>query len=279
MNRAVRKEFKGKLPEKLFSGIETIEKSIDKKKINPTEKRAVFDLDNTLLIGDIGDALFARLKEAEKKESVKVDGTKINFSWSEYRNLIKTGNSEKAYKDVVKSMSGIPLATVKAFTRELIHNDFMYIEIEEEKVPIPFVNPVMETLINFLNALNYKIFVISASNATSVKLICREFFDIPEENAFGIESVLKKIDEKLSIFTNELIDPVPVGEGKARLYIKEKGDVLPLIVAGDSLWDVPLLKTVHEDGIPMWIGDDESRAREIISMLGEKSGNFLFVKR
>ena len=106
MKRAVRKEFKGRLPEKLFSGIETLEKSIEKKQIDLPEKRAVFDLDNTLLIGDIGDALFARLKEAEKKESVKIDGTEINFSWSEYRNLIKTGNGEKAYRDVVKSMSG-----------------------------------------------------------------------------------------------------------------------------------------------------------------------------
>jgi len=279
MNRAVKKEFKKKLPEELFSAIEKLERSISKQKFKIDQKRAVFDLDNTLLIGDIGDALFAQLKDAEKKDSVKMDGSRINFSWTEYKNLIKTGKSEKAYRDVVKSMSGIPVKTVLAFTRELIFNDFMYIEIENERVPIPFVNPVMEILVVFLKKLNYEIFVISASNAMSVKLISKEFFDIPEENAYGIESRIRKIDRELSIFTNELIEPAPVGEGKAQLYFKEKGDILPLIVVGDSRWDIPLLKTVHKNGISIWVGEDENIAKDIALMLEDRHDNLLFVKR
>lgn len=279
MNKSVRKEFKKKLRVELFKAVESLENSILKSEVKVSEKRAVFDLDNTLLVGDIGDALFARIKDAEKKDSIKIDRTGINFSWSEYKSLIASGNSEKAYRDVVKSMSGIPVKTIQAFTRELIFNDFMYIEIDGERVPIPFVNPDMEIFVSFLKALNYEIFVISASNAISVKLICEEFFDIPEENAYGIESQKRKSDEELMVFTNELIDPVPVGEGKTKLYLKEKGDILPLIVAGDSQWDIPLLKTVHDNGIPIWIGDDDSQAEEVKSKLKNKGKNFLFVKR
>jgi len=59
VKRAVKKEFKKKLPEELFFAIEKLEKSISNHKFKIDQKRAVFDLDNTLLIGDIGDALFA----------------------------------------------------------------------------------------------------------------------------------------------------------------------------------------------------------------------------
>ncbi len=275
MNKSVRKKFKNLLPQELFSAVEDIEK----KAANFDKKKAVFDLDDTLLVGDIGDALFARLKDSEVKKSIKVDGTKINLSWNEYRNLVSTGDYDKAYRDVVKAMSGIPVKAVRDMTRELIYNDFRYITIEDERVPIPYIYPDMATLIQFLKALDYEIYVISASNAVSVQVICREFLGLTPANSIGIRSKLNKFEDEDYIFTNELIEPIPIGEGKASIYREISGDINPLIVGGNSLSDVPMMKLVDDEGMIFWVDGSEAAFNKFISLIGKDEKKFLRIQR
>ena len=57
-----RKLVKAEIPKALISKIDAIETFVrNRESGEPKDKIAVFDLDNTLLIGDIGDAVFAQL--------------------------------------------------------------------------------------------------------------------------------------------------------------------------------------------------------------------------
>ncbi|MCK4836127.1 MAG: HAD family hydrolase, partial [Candidatus Aminicenantes bacterium] len=165
--------------------IEHLQPRINSHNPNVHQKIAVFDLDNTLLIGDIGDAVFAQLKKYESEQLLTIQQKPMPLEWQEYRHLIHKGKQEKAYKRVVTCMAGLPLNTLLQTTRNIIHSTSNNIHINGDTVPVPTVNPTLYSLIRYLKKKGFRIFIISASNHYSVRMIARELFDLPETSAFG----------------------------------------------------------------------------------------------
>ncbi|MEN8152825.1 MAG: haloacid dehalogenase-like hydrolase [Acidobacteriota bacterium] len=242
------------------------------------DKTAIFDLDNTLLIGDIGDALFARLKNLEKKNSLKTDGSKIAFTWKQYRDLIEKGNKIEAYKNVVTCMEGISISIIENLTKEIMNSDFRYIEHEKEKIPVPAINEIMKKFMELLKSLDYKVYIISASNIYSVRFIAGYFFRIPAEQAFGIETELTLNSNKEYILSGRLKEPVPVGSGKVDLYRLKEGNHSPLIAAGDSIPDIPMMELVDKKGFNIWVGNDEQVFKKIKGSV-KNPKNFYYFNR
>jgi len=246
---------KDEIPKTLLSRIAVLErfaKNPDNRR--PEDKIAVFDLDNTLLIGDIGDAVFAQLL---------LDKMPIHFSWRAYRDLIKAKRKREAYERVVTAMAGIPVDTLIETTRRVMNCGLSVLKPEDAEVPVPKPHPRMLALLKLLKSYGYKIYIISATNQYSVRLVAREFFNLPEFRVFGIKPVVRKKQDphkgEIKVLSETLERPVTVEEGKAELYKKAIGSTPPLIAAGDSTTDIPMLNLTGIPGLVIWVGTDEKQ--------------------
>ncbi len=207
---------------------------------------ALFDLDNTLIIGDIGEAVFAQLL---------VDGVRLGRTWSEYEGLLRYDQAA-ACKLVVEAMAGLSVREVNRVTLKVLNDPTPYISIEDACVPVPKPHRLMRELIYFLQRLGYSSYIISASNQISVRIVSSMFFEIPESHVFGMVS--KTID---GVLTPTLVEPYPVSAGKVEVYRKFIHSCPPLITASDSIVDAPMLGLTDPMGLSIWVGKSRGSYR------------------
>jgi len=253
---------KNRLPAGLLKRLEQIEEWVATPESAVQEKIAVFDLDNTLLIGDVGDALFSQLKIEQQKGPVTVDGQPIPLTWPQYRDILETRGKLEAYPLITTAMAGIPVQTVRNATRRAMYGMQSFLEIEGEKIPVPVPHPVMQALVFYLHALDYKVFVISATNRESVQWVAEEFFGIPRHRSFGMKLASSRREgrdgEMEEVFEDRIDGPITVEEGKVEIYRRMVGETPPLITGGDSNTDIPMLKMAHPGGLIIWVNNDPS---------------------
>ncbi len=222
---------------------------IEKLNILPVEQHsyAAFDLDNTLLIGDIGHAVFATLIN---KNIVK------NFTWKEYIEMREVG-IEAALKKIIEVMNGIELETLKTITENIIESKDEFIEVEGVKMRTPKPNSVMASIISLLKTKGIDVYVVTASNKISADIICWKFFGIPSSNVLGAESKIK--NGKIQFKSETMI---PFAEGKVKT-LKKKFKEQPIITGGDGIWDKYLLDYTNKKGIRLWLGNDETEYQKL----------------
>jgi 2-amino-1-hydroxyethylphosphonate dioxygenase (glycine-forming) len=205
----------------------------------------VSDLDNTLIINDIGEALFGQLMS---------DNLIHNFTWSDYLRLIKENKVREAYIKMITCMAGMNEQKIKDALRAITQQRSGYIKFYEGhnliRIPMPFPNQVLLRLIEFLKGQQFDVKVISASYDLAVKHVVSTFFGIGESNAYGVR--LKTRD---GILTEEVLEPTPVTFGKADVLKKILGDEKPLISAGDTTNDLYMLKMTDPDGLILFFGN------------------------
>lgn len=199
---------------------------------------AAFDLDNTLLTGDIGEAVFALLV---KKGLIK------NFGWKDYMALIEK-NKLKAYKLIIDLMQGLTLQQLRRITNEVVNTKNSTITIEGHKLPIPKPNKQMQSILEILKKKGIAIYIVTASNEVSAQIICKKYFNIPESNIIGAEVACNK---KGIIKLGE--KEFPYAKGKVKI-LKKKFKNKPLVTGGDSPGDIYLLRHTAKGGISFWLG-------------------------
>lgn len=271
---------KSQIPGALMERIKRVEDSFkNRAKDLPNDKIAVFDLDNTLLEGDIGDAVFAQLKINEKKEPLPIDNKSIPFTWEDYQELLRTKGKREAYKRVVISQAGIPLERFVEITRQVMTLETPFIEMGDVKVPVPSPNLLMKALLVYLKNMAYKIYVISASNHYSVKYVAEEFFGISGANVFGMKPILWEDKNNVLILGDKIDGPITVGEGKAEAYRKFIGIIPPLLAAGDSTTDFQVLNLVDPRGLCIWVGADDKQYESIKQKLDYPNTAFFLYRK
>jgi len=261
-----------KIPAELEHRVMALEEQVDRRETDlPAEKIAVFDLDNTLLIGDIGDAVFAWLLK---------EGHKLPFSWKEYDGLLAAGRKRQAYERVVTAMAGLTIDALNKATLQVLRCGQTDIELAGARVPVPRPNPIMQAFLKFIADLGYRVYVISATNIQSVRLACRELFGLPETHAFGIRSILAFVSDPVSgnkqaVLTDKLEEPVTIGEGKVEAFKRFISSHPPLIAAGDSLSDVPMLNMVPPLGLTIWVCRPGTDPQSVLPQLTHPQTLFL----
>jgi phosphoserine phosphatase len=223
---------------------------------------AAFDLDNTLLIDDIGDAVFATLLSK---------GLISGFGWNDYLNLLKE-NRELAYKKVIEVMDGLKLIDLEKITNEIIQSDEKFIEIDNYKIPIPRPNTIMQSLISYLKTKGIDVFVVTASNNVSAEIICWKFFGIPSSNVIGA-TVAVDNKNRISFKTGE----IPFGPGKVNV-LKKKFTHKPIVTGGDGMWDRFLLEYTATEGLRLWLGQNIDEYNQLKNELF-KEVNFYTIPR
>ena len=208
---------------------------------------AAFDLDNTLLIDDIGEAVFAALV----KQNLVTD-----FKWKDYLNLLEK-NREAAYKKVIDVMNGLKLNLLKKITHEIIESEDSYIEIEGGKIPIPKPNSIMQSLVSILKSKGIEVFIVTASNKISAEIICWKHFGIPASNVIGAEV---ETDKNKNI--SSTVAEIPFAEGKVKA-LKKRFKEQPIVTGGDGSWDKFLLDYTKSNGIRLWLGQNKDEYQKM----------------
>jgi phosphoserine phosphatase len=247
------------IPSELHEAIVRVEERRPRHQV----RRAVFDLDQTLLLGDIGEAVHARLL---------LDREPVRLSWQEYRALVMK-DPPSAYLAASDALRGLPLEIVVQATLRLMTTSSREILLDRSLIPVPRPHPVMRAVVALLHNMGYAVHVITASHQIPARIVCNEFFGIPEERVHGVRSALE--GERL---TDRLLPPHPVGEGKCEVYRTFVGTDAPLISGGDSVHDLPMLGLTDDEGLVIWVGEDRLRFELMKGRLGGRR-TFAFVHR
>ena len=226
-------------------------------------KIALFDLDNTLIVGDIGEAVFVRLL---------ADGFPLKCTWEEYQSFFRRDVSA-AYRLMVESMAGLSIREVQDATLKVLIQTELFIEAGSARVLVPKPHPGMKNLVSLLKKLRYHIYVISASNQVSVRIAAEEFFGISPECSFGIES---RTSNKCLSAT--LVKPFPIAAGKVEVYHKYISTLSPLVTATDSVVDAPMLGITDPIGLSLWVGKNRSEFKAMKERIRQPQ-RFCFVPR
>jgi phosphoserine phosphatase len=216
------------------------------------EAIAVFDLDGTLIDGDIGEAVFAHLCNS---------GFPVSLTPEEYRVLLQIDKAQ-AYAECVRAMEGLSVDTILDATYRVMCSPERVLPFGTQCVPVPHPNLLMKELVRFSRFLGFKPYIISASNDWSVKAVAFDWFGIPAEQAFGIRTCVA--DGRL---TDELCHPLTVEHGKAVLYERSISETAPLFVAADTITDIPLLRLCAPGGVACVVGENDEllrTAREVL---------------
>lgn len=257
---------KKQIPNDLLQRIKQVENWYNNRSKQEFDRKiALFDLDNTLLVGDCGDALFAQIKidERDKKKPLTIHKKMIPFTWTEYQETLKTKGKVEAYSKVITCMAGLPLETLLEASQRVMHTDHKYLELEGVKIPVPYPYPPMQTLLVRLRSLGYEIYIISATNQYTVRYVANEYFDIPAANVFGMLPTVVNDPQYGKIIGDEIDGPVTVVEGKVEVYTKNSGSNPPIISGGNSNTDIMMLNLTDPNGLIIWVGEDENKLTSI----------------
>ncbi len=254
------------IPEGLLDRIEQVEYWYNNRSGQELDRKiALFDLDNTLLVGDCGEALFAQLKidERDKNKPLTIHKKMIPFTWTGYQETLKTKGKVEAYSRIVTCMAGLPLETLLETNQRVMQSNLKYLELEGEKIPVPYPYPPMQTLLGRLRSLGYEIYIISASNQFTVRYVAKEYFGILESNAFGMLPTVVNDPRYGEIIGDDINGPVTAAEGKVEVYKKNIGSISPIISGGDSTTDIMMLNLTDSNGLIIWVGEDENKLASI----------------
>ncbi|MCP4214399.1 MAG: haloacid dehalogenase-like hydrolase [bacterium] len=216
---------------------------------HPENKIAVFDMDNTLLDGDIGDAVFAQLKEDEKNGPLTIDKRPIPLTWSGYEDILAKEGKHVAYKRAVTAMAGIPLETLLETSARVMRLDEPFIKIENKEVPVPVPSPGMPAMLAYLRELGFSCYIISATNHFTVEYVGEHYFGFPPSDVYGIKPAIIEDAVHGKVLGDQLTGPVTVGTGKVDAYRQLIGTAPPILSAGDSDSDIDMLNLTVPEGL------------------------------
>ncbi len=207
-----------------------------------SDRIAVFDLDHTLIDADLGEAVLAVLL---------CRGEKVGITWETY---IQTRQIDPptAYRDAVAAMGGLPEINLRSATAEVLTTRRAAIDFGNVSVPVPRPQPWARGFLAGLREMGMPTHVITATAHISAVMACRYHFGLDHDHVHGVRQLVKR-----SRLTDCLIEPAPIGQGKVDVYLSTIGDERPLVVATDSLLDLPLMQFCDPAGLALWAGNAE----------------------
>ncbi|MCO5251833.1 MAG: haloacid dehalogenase-like hydrolase [Candidatus Kapabacteria bacterium] len=231
-----------KLPYEIASTIVSLIKDTTFDEANPP--LAVFDMDWTLLDGDICESLYLHFLS---------QGKDLPLSWKKYNEMLRAGDHLNAYSEIIIAMAGITLDSIYSTCDYLLNHpdyDIEYnIEGETFKFKAPKVNQNMYALATVLKLAGFKVAVVSASAHYSVRYIANNYLGINPDNAFGIKSHLIVDDNYIEYLDSQLIPPITWNHGKVELLKAMYPNSKIVLTCGDSFGDIPMMKMTDSLGL------------------------------
>jgi phosphoserine phosphatase len=181
------------------------------------------------------------------------------LSW--YFGQIERGAVAKACSDIVRLLAGYTPVDVRAiagatFTDELAA-PLSTRRLGNRVLPrgIRFLREARELIAGLQNG-GFDLIAVSGSNVWSVEPVFRAL-GVPAEKVVGLEVAVRN-----GLLTSEVIEPVPIREGKIPA-LRRSTKALPVLVASDSKNDLPLF--LYSSGLKVRIN---SRSRDTADFFG-----------
>jgi phosphoserine phosphatase len=249
---------------------------------------AVFDCDDTLIRGDIGESMFyfqlehflfrtspallwpdyprrealgnifdsLSLLPPEKAVLDRRFPSLADMMLDWYFSQLAEYRTAKACGDIVRLYAGFSPAEVHDIARATLRKE-LEAPIGEwtlgtHSLPrgVRFIAGTI-ALLRTLQSRGFEILVVSGSNQWSVEAVCSHL-GLPAKNVIGIG-----LQESSGTYQPKVIEPVPVLEGKVD-SLEQRMRVRPSIVVSDSTYDMPLFQ--HSDGLKVLIAADQGTA-------------------
>lgn len=178
---------------------------------------AAFDADGTLWNTDIGENFFTYLIENKKVPLP-------NNPWAYYLDL-KKQDPVRAYYWLAQILKGISAPQMREWTRVAL-DVYLQSPVFEEQ----------QELINKLQELDVKIFIITASVKWSVDAAIEKWFNLNSSQVLGIETEIL-----FNTVTDHIIAPATYRSGKVEKLLSVTNNILPFFACGNSEGDTELL--------------------------------------
>jgi len=237
---------------------------------NNIQKSAFFDMDNTLLVGDIGELIILAILTNQSNSG----NLKLSMNWAEYIECMKKNGEPYAYQEIIKAKEGNSIEMLKDLTHELLNNDapFYFKEGDFTMIkPKPRPNKVIKGLIAELIERKYQIYVITASSHFIAEAVIKKWFpEIDSNNVFGVKNKLNG-----DILTNQLEKPFPINEGKGYVIDELIKNDKPLITAGDSPNDIFMFNRTYKDGAKLIVNHKMLKTIKILKKMNSIKNTYL----
>lgn len=178
---------------------------------------AIFDMDGTLIQGDIGDSVFRRVLDRLPGSVQSVLGSED--PWTRYQQIVRSDFC--AAGDLAgKGLAGLSISEVE----RMVEDAFATGDVA--------LNPPVVQLAQALSR-HHRVWILTGSAEVLGRCVGRR---LGVDHVVGLR--LRMEGER---FTDELLPPCTCGEGKvkaARAWISER----PVFAIGDSPTDLPLLR-------------------------------------
>jgi phosphoserine phosphatase len=232
--------------------------------------RVVFDCDQTLIEGDIGEYTLAyvlhyKLTQADSQwwsylsavldddslqvayQSECMDSTCLSNPllqkiWQAYRRLCKV-DVHNAYlwaahcfhhlhtQDAQDLIQKIYLQAKKDFLSHFDQASYIHYASGIR------IRASQRELIKRLQNRGVEVWIISSSHQFLIQCVARDL-NIPSTQAIGIMSIIGE-NQRLSL---NAVQPAPIGHGKKDYYLHYIDQIFPMAMFGDSSHDLPLMK-------------------------------------
>ena len=298
---------------------------------------AVFDFDNTIVCGDIGEATLALLAKEKliKKDDIPAElapsfrspaGETVSLSacpdLTVYYEELLGATAHQAgdfaplsngYVWAVEAMRGLSVADVTGATERVHAQSEPFVPKRVEvtpgvsSYPVPFFYPEMLELIAALIANRYEVWIVSASNAWTIRWMALRALNpmlaalgcdegIAPERVIGVSTLLSDREHRLykdhllvraepryADMDREYLDglrltartvyPAPTYSGKVACILDLIGR-RPFLAAGDSPGDLPMLEYAENR---LWVARLEKPPyqREMAAIAGRTGGTWL----
>lgn len=225
-------------------------------------KKAFFDLDNTLLVGDIGELIILGMLNEKLN---------LSMSWDDYLKMLNTEGEGIAYRKIIEAKSGNKIEDIKSLVNKLLsdNNPYIYNEYIKEK---PRQNSILKNLLSELKEREYEIYLITAGSHYVAEAVVDKWYpEISYSNIFGVKN--KLID---NIMSDELENPIPIREGKGEVVEQILKGRDALITAGDSPNDLEMFNKTHKYGLKLIVDHKTNKTLKVLKNL-KSLDNLFFI--
>lgn len=193
---------------------------------------ACFDMDGTLLMGDIGEHILLRRQAAGllHPDAHAAAGGDI---WQVYSALMEARDVIPACALGALALVGMTEADVEEAVDEALASGGVTVRA-----------PVLG-LVRAAEAAGHRVWVVTGSPAAVGRVVARHL-GLDPARVIGVE-----LEDDSGVYSSRVKQPVPAGTGKLAAIEKFIGAV-PLIAVGDSIFDLPMLSRARAGvGVPL----------------------------
>jgi len=196
---------------------------------NPEKKiYAAFDADGTLWNTDMGEIFFHWQIKHLKLEAFKKIPTD---PWTHYQQL-KKDNPPKAYLWLAQICEGYTISEVQSWAESALN-----------EAPAFNLFSAQKELINLLQSMSVKIFIVTASVKWSVEPAAR-LYNIPADQVIGVHT--KIVNGRV---TSHQQDSITYRSGKVEALLNKTSGTKPFLCSGNSIGDLELLASATDFSI------------------------------